>query len=96
MDLSSKPYEETMLALADVTQELRGEVKRAKMELKSLDIAIKAIESLARDQRLSRDGSSQVPPPNGRVFSAAARRRISMAQKVRWANYRKQKKAERH
>ena len=85
-----------MLALADVTQELREEVKRAKLELKSLDKAIKAIESCARGQSSPRNGFSQASPRSGRVFSVAARRRISRAQKVRWANYRKQKKAERH
>lgn len=84
-----------MLVLANVTQELREEVRRAKLELKSLDKAIKAIESLARGQGMPRNGSSRVSPTNGRVFSAAARRRISMAQKVRWANYRKRKRAER-
>lgn len=84
-----------MLALAGVTQELREELKRTKLELKNLDKAIKAIESLGRGQNLPSNGPSRGSPTNGRVFSAAARRRISMAQKVRWANYRKQKRAKR-
>jgi len=84
-----------MLALEHVTQELREELRRTKLELQNLDKAIEAIENLARGQSLATNGSSRVPPKNGRVFSNAARRRISLAQKVRWAKYRKQKRAER-
>jgi hypothetical protein len=67
-------------------QQLRQERKHAQAQVEQLDHAISAIEGLAR--RGDRTGA--VSRGRGRSLSAAARKRISEAQRARWAQRRKQ------
>jgi hypothetical protein len=60
--------------LAVVVQQLRRERERAQKEVQRIDAALAALGSL------SSNGSSRQ-----HTMSAAARRRISLAQKARWA-----------
>jgi hypothetical protein len=76
------------LELAGTLKMLKGERAQVHKELTKLDKAIAVIRELA--------GAEQTP--NGRskrhTMSAAARRKIAKAQKLRWAKFRKQQKAE--
>jgi hypothetical protein len=65
-------------------QELREERKQALVHVEKLDHAISAMESL------NGTGSSLKAKQPVRTLSAAARKRISLAQKVRWAKARKE------
>jgi hypothetical protein len=60
-------------------------LKQLKEERARLDAAIRSIEGL--------NGSKPSRKTGTRNMSAAARRRIALAQKKRWAAYRKGKKA---
>lgn len=72
-----------MANLADVIARLREERAKTVRELQRLERAIATVQRLARGKgRLRR-----------RRLSAAARKRISEAQKARWARYRKMQKA---
>jgi hypothetical protein len=75
------------LELAGTLKMLRGERAQVHKELTKLDKAIAVIRELARTG----------PTPNGRpkkhTMSAATRRKIAKAQKLRWAKVRAQKKA---
>jgi len=61
-----------MANLSGVVQQLKKERERAQKEVQRIDAALAALGSVS---------------PNGasRTMSAAARRRISLAQKARWA-----------
>jgi hypothetical protein len=70
--------------------QLREERNRAQKELGRLDEAISVLQKLAADHRAPARG------PKARVrrkLSAAARKRISEAQKARWAKIKKRKAA---
>ena len=62
-----------MRNLSAVVQELKKERERAHTEVQRIDVALAALGSL------SSSGSSR------HTMSAAARKRISLAQKARWA-----------
>ena len=84
-----------MLDLKNVIRELREEFARAQSELRKLDSAIAGIENAAATNfgRAGRhDGKAKDSESRPRVFSAVARRRISQAQKARWAKFRADKK----
>lgn len=75
------------LDLTDTLKTLRGERAQTQKKLTKLDKAIAVIRQLAGTE----------PTPNGRpkrqTMSAAARKKIAKAQKLRWAKFREQKKA---
>jgi hypothetical protein len=64
-----------MANMSGVVQQLRKERERAHKEVQRIDAALAALGSL------SANGTS-------RTMSASARRRISLAQKARWAKQR--------
>ena len=68
-----------MSTVNQVIRELQGRRNRAEREIDRLDLAIKALEQI--------NGMSEVTAaaPGRRTMSAAARRRIAMAMKARWA-----------
>jgi hypothetical protein len=70
--------------LADI-QTKRAEVQK---ELRGLDSAINALQGLTTGNR-----GRSAPRGGRRRLSAAARKRISDAQKARWAKFKKQKRA---
>ena len=71
--------------LGGTVKALKGERVRVKGELAKLDKAITVLEGLFR---------TSAPTPNGHAgkhtLSAAARRKIGKAQKLRWAKLRQQ------
>jgi hypothetical protein len=73
--------------LASTLKALQGERAQKQTELDKLDRAIDVIRDLAGTE----------PTPNGRpkkhAMSAAARRNIAKAQKLRWAKVRAKQKA---
>ncbi|PYV21251.1 MAG: hypothetical protein DMG27_21140 [Acidobacteria bacterium] len=76
-----------MANLGRMLRELRGERSRAQKELDRLDEAIAVFEKLiapnpGREARVRSTGSRKV--------SAATRRKMSKAQKARWAKLRQQ------
>ena len=75
-----------MSNLNSALQQLRDERKQAQAQLEKLDQAISVIEGLSdrTNTRIS-NGSRR-----GRSLSAAARKRISEAQRARWALRKKQ------
>ncbi len=73
-----------MANLSAVVQQLRKERARAQHVVERLDAALKALKHLA---------SGGSGPRPRRKLSAAARKKISAAQKARWAKVRKQKAA---
>lgn len=87
-----------MLDLKNVIRELREEFRRAQSDLRKLDSAIAVIETTAETtgsglaNAARKHGNSKHSENPPRVFSAAARHRISQAQKVRWAKFRADKK----
>jgi hypothetical protein len=64
-----------MANLSGVVQQLRKERERAQKQVQRIDAALAALGSI------SSNGTS-------RTMSAAARRRISLAQKARWEKHR--------
>jgi hypothetical protein len=78
-----------MTNLTNALQQLREERKQAQLQIEKLDGAISAIEGLVRGTTatLASKGTRQ-----GRVVSAAARKRMARAQRARWANVRQQSK----
>jgi hypothetical protein len=64
-----------------------------KAERAKLDSAIKAIEDLAAAPETKTTTSAPSEPSNAGRLSAAARARISKAQKARWAKLKAQKSA---
>ena len=75
-----------MSNLNSALQQLREERKQAQTHLEKLDQAISAVESLAG----AGTGAASAGSRGGRTLSAAARKRISDAQRARWAQRRKQ------
>ncbi|MGB9074062.1 MAG: hypothetical protein WCC22_15605 [Terriglobales bacterium] len=67
---------------------LRDERRQALKQVARISEAISVLERLTRVQ-----SSSRLPLRAKRVLSAAGRRRISLAQKARWAKVRQLKKA---
>lgn len=74
-----------MANLDNVLHLLRKEHKQAESEVQKLEKAISAIESITR-QNVPVAANGTRPK---RTISAAARRRISQAQRARWAKLRK-------
>ena len=69
---------------------LREERRDAQNQVQKLGEAITALEKLTRGSGITASGGSH---RTKRVLSAAGRRRISLAQKARWAKLRQSKKA---
>jgi hypothetical protein len=76
-----------MANLAGVLGQLREERQHAEEQVAKLDQAISAIAGLMGRISVRTAGKTDRPK---RSMSAAARKRISRAQKARWANLRKQ------
>lgn len=76
-----------MANLTGTLAQLRDERKKAQLQVVKLSEAISVIERL-----LGRKGGAGGGGVK-RILSPAAKRRISQAQKARWAKYRAQKKA---
>ena len=74
-----------MANLNSALQQLRDERKQAQTQVEKLDQAISVIEGLSGTNTRSSNGSRR-----GRSLSAAARKRISDAQRARWALRKKQ------
>jgi hypothetical protein len=75
----------TSIDLGGTVKVLKGERARVRGELSKLDKAINVLEGLSR---------TSVTPPNGHAgkhtLSAAARKKIGKAQKLRWAKIKQQ------
>jgi len=69
--------------LTGLVQQLRKERDRAEAEVERLNAALTALGNLDGTER---GGGSTYAAPKRRHMSAAARRRISLAQKRRWRN----------
>ena len=79
-----------MTNIAKALARLREERRDAQNQVQKLGEAITALEKLTRGTGITMSGSSHRAK---RVLSAAGRRRISLAQKARWAKLRQSKKA---
>jgi hypothetical protein len=79
-----------MASLGRTLTQLRKEHSKAQREVERLEEAIAAIQKLVGAKRGTYAGRGRRPR---RRLSAAARRRISLAQKARWAKVRSQKAA---
>jgi len=77
-----------MTNIAKALARLREERRDAQNQVQKLGEAIAALEKLTRGTGIT-GGGQRVK----RVLSAAGRRRISLAQKARWAKLRQSKKA---
>jgi len=79
-----------MTNLASALVRLREERREAEHQVQKLGEAIAVLEKLTRGSGITiHAGSNRAK----RVLSAAGRRRISLAQKARWAKLRQIKKA---
>jgi len=74
-----------MANLESIVQQLRAERDK-------IDAAIRALTSLGQGSRAATKRSGGVTGPKRKTLSAAARRRISIAQKARWARVKAGKK----
>jgi hypothetical protein len=72
--------------IGNVVAQLRRERSRIQKELGRLDEAISALQGLTADHSATAQASR---PRVRRKLSAAARKRISEAQKARWAKIKK-------
>jgi hypothetical protein len=79
-----------MVNLSRTLTQLRQERSRTQKELSRLDGAILALEKLVVDHSTPARASK---PRTRRKLSAAARKKISEAQKARWAKMKKQRAA---
>ena len=79
-----------MTNIAKALARLREERRDAQNQVQKLGEAITALEKLTRGSGITISGGSH---RTKRVLSAAGRRRISLAQKARWAKLRQSKKA---
>jgi len=79
-----------MTNIAKALSRLREERRDAQNQVNKLGEAISVLEKLTRGQGASYPGGQRRAK---RVLSAAGRRRISLAQKARWAKMRQVKKA---
>ena len=75
-----------MSNLNSALQQLRDERKQAQSQVEKLDQAISVIEGLSGRTNTNTSNGSR----RGRSLSAAARKRISEAQRARWAQRKKQ------
>jgi hypothetical protein len=80
-----------MSTFTRVLSDLQSERRRAENELNRIDNAITALQGLGGGRGAGRNHTTS--SRGRRQLSAAARRRISMAQKARWAKYKAMKKA---
>ena len=78
-----------MTNIAKAIVRLREERREAENHVQKLGEAITVLEKLTRGSGLTTASTHRVK----RVLSAAGRRRISLAQKARWAKLRQAKKA---
>src|SRR6266571_1098788 len=72
-----------MASLTSALQQLRAERREAQLHVEKLDQAISVIESL------NGTGASRKTNRPTRIVSAASRRKMAQAQRVRWARARK-------
>jgi hypothetical protein len=79
-----------MTNIAKAIDRLREERRDAQNQVQKLGEAISVLERLTRGTGATNYGASH---RSKRVLSAAGRRRISLAQKARWAKMRQTKKA---
>ncbi len=79
-----------MTNISKALARLREDRRDAQKQVDQLAEAISVLEKLTRGHASSYAGS---PTRAKRVLSAAGRRRISLAQKARWAKLRQVKKA---
>jgi hypothetical protein len=79
-----------MTNISKALSRLREERREAQNQLQKLGEAIAVLEKLTRGQGAPYAGGQRRAR---RVLSAAGRRRISLAQKARWAKMRQTKKA---
>ena len=79
-----------MTNILSALSRLREERRDAQKQVQKLGEAISVLEKLTRSQGASYNGGQRRVK---RVLSAAGRRRISLAQKARWAKMRQMKKA---
>jgi hypothetical protein len=75
---------ESMGNLSGALQQLRAERKQAQSHVEKLDQAISVIESL------NGSGTFRRANQQGRIISAASRRKMAQAQRARWAKARKE------
>ncbi|MGA2965373.1 MAG: hypothetical protein ABSD64_04120 [Terriglobales bacterium] len=80
-----------MTSIAKAIVRLRKEHREAQRQVKKLEEAISILEKLTRGA--GKTVHARTPHRARRVLSAAGRRRISLAQKARWAKIRQLKKA---
>jgi hypothetical protein len=80
-----------MTNIAKAIDRLRQERRDAQNQVQKLGEAISVLEKLTRGAGAT--SHAEVPHRAKRVLSAAGRRRISLAQKARWAKIRQIKKA---
>jgi len=80
-----------MTNIAKAIDRLREERRDAQNQVQKLGEAIAVLEKLTRGSGIT--GSAGGAHRAKRVLSAAGRRRISLAQKARWAKLRQTKKA---
>lgn len=80
-----------MTNIAKAIDRLREERREAQHQVQKLGEAITVLEKLTRGSGMSMHTGSANRAK--RVLSAAGRRRISLAQKARWAKLRQTKKA---
>ena len=78
-----------MTNITQALSRLREDRRRAQNQVEKLSEAITVLESLTKTNGLSYAGRAGRPK---RILSAAGRRRISLAQKARWARLRQQQK----
>ena len=88
-NLFPKHKENRMVNLAQVIKDLRAERSEAQKAVDRLEKAIGALQKLGNPG----PGEQTNETRTRRKLSAAARKRISQAQKARWAKIRRQKAA---
>ena len=77
-----------MSNIAQAVKRLREDRKQAQQQVQKLTLAISVLEKIGSNGSFAGRGGRVK-----RVLSAAGRRRISLAQKARWARMRQGKKA---
>jgi hypothetical protein len=83
-----------MSNLANVVQELKKERDQAQRTIKQLDAALQALNGLSGlPRRIGRVARANAPGGKRRTMSAAARKRISAAQRARWAKWKAAQRA---
>jgi hypothetical protein len=83
-----------MSNLANVVQKLREERDQAQRRIEELDEALKALTGLGGLRGTARRRSrAKIVGAKGRTMSAAARKRIAAAQRLRWAKWKAAQRA---